>query len=525
MTMGAGTMTIEVSPNSRAASMPAPFVRDQPVCAYRISLPKWSFHPSSNVMLSMIPRSKILAGRVTQALLLTTFLLEVESTAFAQQAVDAGALATFQGGVPSGQVSAEEMLLTLTDTISRGLRSNLGAILSGSAVELAQGVHREARSELLPQVRLSSSESRQKINLAAYGFSTPGTSDLVGPFNVFDARAHVVQSVLDLRAVHRSRAAADGLEAARQDELGARDIVVLACGQFYLQALAGEARIEAVRAQLATAEALLVTARDKRSSGLGAGIDVLRADVQAQSLQQRLIAAEQDAAKQKLVLARAIGLPLGQRFRLADPMPSASGVPMSVDEAVSQAWAARPDLKAAQARLEAATEGEKAARGERLPSLVVAGDYGAIGNTVSGALGTFSVGAALRVPVFEGGRVEARVSEAAVRVRQERARLDDLKARVYYEVQAVFLDLKATEESVRVGESVLALARQQLEQSRDRFAAGVADNLEVVQAQEAVASAEERRIAALYANNVARFSLARALGGAEASYLALVKGS
>ncbi len=466
------------------------------------------------------------AGRcAARAVLLSAGVLALPSpSAFAQQGAEAGAFAVFQGGVPSGQVTAEEIPLTLADAIARGLRSNLGAILGGTAVEAARGARRETLADLLPQVRLSASEVRQKINLAAYGFTGPGIPELVGPFNVFDARAHVLQSVLDLRAIHRAHAAADAVEAARQDELGARDIVVLACGQLYLQALAGEARIEATRAQLATAEAVLGTARDRRSSGLGAGIEVLRADVQAQSLRQRLIVAEQDAAKQKLALARAIGLPLGQRFRLADPMPFAVGVPMGVDEALSQAWASRPDLKAAQARVDVAEEGVKAARGEGLPSLTVMGDYGGIGNTVSGALGTFTLGASVRVPVFEGGRAAARVSEAAVRLRQERARLDDLKARAYYEVQAVFLDLRAAEARVRVGESALALARQQLEQSRDRFAAGVADNLELVQAQEALAAAEESRIASLYAHNFARFSLARALGGAETSYQALVKG-
>ena len=470
--------------------------------------------------LELEPRA---AGRAALAVLFSVGLLALPSPPVSAQQ-GAEALAVFQGGVPSGQVAAEEMPLTLADAIARGLRSNLGAILGGTAVEAAQGARREALAELLPQVGLSAAEVRQKINLAAYGFTGPGIPELVGPFNVFDARAHIVQSVLDLHAIHRAHAATDAVEAARQDELGARDIVVLACGQLYLQALAGEARIEAVRAQLATAEALLVTARDRRSSGLGAGIEVLRADVQAQTLRQRLIVAEQDAAKQKLALARAIGLPLGQRFRLADPMPFAAGVPMEVDAALSQAWAGRPDLKAAQARVDAAEEARRAARGEGLPSLVVMGDYGGIGNSVSGALGTFTLGASLRVPVFEGGRAAARASEAAVRLRQERARLDDLKARVYYEVQAVFLDLRAAEQRVRVSESALALARQQLEQSRDRFAAGVADNLEVVQAQEALAAAEESRIASLYAHNFARFSLARALGGAEASYQVLVKG-
>ena len=300
---------------------------------------------------------------------------------------------------------------------------------------------------------------------------------------------------------------------------------MLVCGQLYLEAVAGESRIAAAQAQLDTGEALLVLARDRKAAGLGAGIELLRAQVQEQSLRQRLIVAEQEAAKEKLALARAIGLPLGQRYRLADSMPAAlPEVALTVEQAVDRAWAGRPDLEAAQARVASAEAQRKAARGEGLPSLVVSGDYGAIGNTVSSSLGTFTVGAALRVPLFEGGRVQAKVREAEARVQQERARLADLRARIYYEVQAVFLDLKAAGERVAVAESAQALAREQLQQARDRFAAGVADNLEVVQAQEALATAAENQIASLYAQNVARLSLVRTLGGAETSYAELLKG-
>jgi outer membrane protein TolC len=432
-----------------------------------------------------------------------------------------GALA---GGVPSGEATGDELPLTLRDAVERGLRSNLGAILGASAVDAAEAARRAATADLLPQVRGAVGETRLKINLEAYGFSIPGQPPIVGPFNVFDARAYVQQSVLDLHAIHRRHAASDTLEAARQDRASVRDLVVLACGQLYLQALAGEARIASAHAQLQTAEALLGIARDRKASGLGAGIEVLRADVQAQAQRQRLIVAEQEAAKQKLALARAIGLPLGQRFRLADPMPFLPAPPVTAEEAVAQATRDRADLKAAVARADAAEEARKAARGEGLPTVGVSADYGAIGNTVSGALATYTLAGGIRVPLFEGGRVSARVREAEARAAEARARLDDLRARVYYEVQAALLDLRAAEERVRVAESGVSLARQQLEQSRDRFASGVADNLEVVQAQEALAGAEESRIAGLYAHNAARFSLARALGGAEAGLNDLVKG-
>ena len=426
--------------------------------------------------------------------------------------------------MPTGEATTDEIALSLTEAIGRGLRYNLGAILGGAAVSGAESARKEALADLLPQLRAGVLESRQKINLAAYGFTGPGIPQIVGPFNLFDARVYLQQTILDLRALHRFHASTDALEAARQDERSARDLVVLVCGQLYLQAVAGESRIAAARAQLDTADALLTLARDRKESGLGAGIEVLRAEVQERSQRQRLIVAEQDAAKEKLALARAIGLPLGQRFRLADPMPFAPDVSMTAEEAVDRAWAGRPDLKAAQARVEAAEALRKAARGEGLPSVAVSGDYGAIGNDVPGALATFTVGASLRVPLFEGGRVQARVREAEARLEQERARLADLRARIYYEVQAVFLDLEAARERVRVAEGARALAREQLLQAKDRFAAGVADNVEVVQAQEALAAAAENHIASLYAHDVARLSLARVVGGVETSYAELLKG-
>ena len=318
-----------------------------------------------------------------------------------------------QGGVPTGEATPNEIALSLAETIERGLRYNLGSILGGSAVASAEGARKEAQADLLPQLRAGVLESRQTINLAAYGLTLPGVPPLVGPFNLFDARVFLHQSILDLKARHRSQAAADTLEAARQDEHGVRDLVVLVCGQLYVQAVAGETRIAATRAQLDTAEALLALARDRKASGLGAGIEVLRAEVQAQSLRQRLIVAEQEAAKEKLALARAIGLPLGQRFRLSDPMPFAPAVPLTVEEAVERAWAGRPDLKAAQARVEAA---EKLRQGRAGRGAAVArGDArttGPSGTTCRARSARTRVGAALRVPLFEGGRVQARVREA-----------------------------------------------------------------------------------------------------------------
>ena len=288
--------------------------------------------------------------------------------------------------------------------------------------------------------------------------------------------------------------------------------------------MAGESRIAAARAQLTTAQALYDLASDRKKSGLVAGIDVLRAEVQLAAQRQRVIVTEDEAAKQKLALARAIGLPLGQAFRLADEMPFAALPPVAPGEALQRAYATRADLQAAQARVRAAEQERRAAAGEGLPSVGVSGDYGAIGNDVGGAMPTFTVSVNLRIPIFEGGRVQAKVQQADARLRQAKASLEDLRAGVYYEIQSTLLDLKATEERVGVATRAFELAEQQLEQAQDRFAAGVAGNIDVTQAQEALARAAEDRIQSLFEHNVSKVSLARALGAAESSYGDFLRG-
>jgi outer membrane protein TolC len=429
------------------------------------------------------------------------------------------------GGVPSGEPTSQELALTLDDAIARGLQHNLGLLLAQDAVEAARGERGEARADLLPHLEGTILASRQKISTAAFGFAGVGDfPTIIGPFNVVDFRARATQTILDLHALGRSHERAEGLKASEAEERNTRDLVVLACAQLYLRAATAESRITAAKARLATAQALFDLAGDRKASGLAAGIDVLRAQVEREAERQRVIVAENDAAKSKLDLARAIGLPLGQVFRLADPIPRTPAPDLTRDEALNRAYESRADLRAAEARVRAAEEAKKAARGEGLPSIGLSADYGTIGNTVSGAQPTYTMAAGLKVPVFEGKRVEARVQAAEARLRRSQSLVEDLKARIYYEVQAVFLDLEASEERVKVAEGALSLAEQQLEQARDRFAAGVAGNIDVVQAQEAAARAADDHIESLYALNVAKASLARTLGAAETGYSQFLEG-
>jgi len=431
----------------------------------------------------------------------------------------------YRGGVPSGEVQPGELPLTLSEAVERGLQHNLGAILGRDARGAAEGGRRAALADLLPNLQAHVLATRQKINLAAFGITGPGFPEIVGPFNVFDFRGSVSQSVVDFGAWGRLRAASEGLLAAQHDEAASRDLVVLACASLYLQAVAGESRIAAAQAQLDTALALLRLAQDKKASGLAPGIDVLRANVQVQQDRQRVIVVEEEAAKQKLALARAIGLPLAQRFRLADPMPYAPLPKLELDEALQQAYAQRADLKAEQARVAAEEQRRSAALGDGLPSLAVTADYGTIGQTIDTARPTYTLGAALRVPLFAGGRVQARLHEADARLDAERSRLADLRVQIDYEVRSALLDLDAAAQRVEVADAALSLAQEQLRQAEDRFGAGIASNIDVVQAQDALAAAEESRIASVYSHNLAKAALARALGGAESSYVQFLRGN
>ncbi|MGE5246185.1 MAG: TolC family protein [Betaproteobacteria bacterium] len=422
----------------------------------------------------------------------------------------------FLGGVPSGQVTSQPVALSIADAINRALEHNLGVLTAEQDITSAAGARWRMLTGLLPTVNGHVSETRQKVNLAAYGFPLPaGVPAVVGPFNVFDARVSVSQPLLDMSAINDYRAQSHALEAARYSYKSARDLVVLVSANLYLQSLAASARADAAGAQLDTAQALYNQAVDLKKSGIVAGIDVLRAQVQLTTEQQRATVARNEFEKSKLQLARVIGLPIGQEFTLSDQLPYAPVPEMTLQQALDRAYQTRPDYQAALERVRAAEAKRTAILMSRLPSLHLNADYGDLGLTPGSAVGTYAVLGTVTVPVFQGGRTHGRLLEAEAELRNRRSEADDLKAGVYYDVRTAFLDLQASGEQLQAATKGRDLAAQQLTQARDRFAAGVADNIEVVQAQEAVALANEQYIGALYSYNVSKAALARALGVAE----------
>ncbi len=411
---------------------------------------------------------------------------------------------------------AQDSPLSLFDAVQRGLGHNLSVLLAEQDREKADGTRWVSLSALLPQVHARLGETRQTVNLQSFGFSLPGTPPIIGPFNIFDARVAVSQTVFDLERLNRARADSEAQRASRYVYRNARDLVVAVTAHLYLQSLAASARADAARAQLDTADVLHRQAQSLKQAGLVAGVEVVRAEVRLSTERQRATAAESAFQKSKLELARVIGLPIGQRFAVS-PVPFTPAPVLTLEEAEARAQAARPDLKAAQARVQAAELSRRAVSGERMPTVRVAGDYGAIGQTMGGALATFRVAGEVDLPLFQGGRVHGKLLEATAELKKRQAEADDLRASIHYELAETFLDLTSTEEQFRVATRGRELADLQLTQARDRFAAGLVSNIEVVQAQEAVALATEQVIGSLYQFNASKVMLARALGESESS--------
>ena len=434
----------------------------------------------------------------------------------------------FSGSVPSNLVPGV-LQLSLQEAIARGLKQNLGLLLSGQDVRASRGERWKQLSSLLPNVTTSSYVADSKVDLAEFGFSfkLPGFTipAVVGPFAYIDSRAYVTQSIFDWKAVNNAHAATEGVKSAQSTAKDARDLVILAVGYSYLQAIADLARVETVDAQVQTAQSLYNQASDQVTAGTSPAIDGLRAQVELKTRQQQLIQTKNDFAIQKLTLARVIGFAPGQEFELTDKSPYQPFAGLSLDEALRRAYESRSDYQAALADVRATEYSKKAAEAGWFPSLGVSADYGLAG-TIPGLSthGVFDVRGTLTIPIFQGGKVHGDVLEADARLEQNRQRLENLRAQIDADVRVALLNVESAEEEVAVARSNIDLADQTLVQAQDRFRAGVTDTIEVVQAQEAVASAHENYISSLYRDNYAKISLARALGVAEEGVKEYFKG-
>ena len=422
----------------------------------------------------------------------------------------------FAGSVADGARSADPLNLTLADAIQRGLKYNIGLLSSEQATQSVAAQRRRALSSLLPQINGSVTSNVQQTDLAAFGLTLPGIPKIVGPYGYVDARATLSEEVLNIAQHRTARSFAASLDAARLNLRDSRELVVQAVSGAYLAILADAARLSATQADVETSLAEFNLASDQKKAGTIAGIDVLRAQVELKTQQQRAVVDANTLARDKLNLARAIGLPPGQEFNVTDQFPFSPLAPVTPEEAVAQAYTARADYQAAAAQVRAAELARGAAKAERYPGISVSANYGDIGENFNNSHGTFAVVSSLHFPIFDGGRISADIEAADATLKQRRDELGDLRGRIDYEVRTALLNLKASADQVEVAMSNADLAAQTLVQARDRFAAGVTNNLEVVQAQEAVAAAHENLISSTYQNNLAKIALARATGATEA---------
>jgi len=399
--------------------------------------------------------------------------------------------------------------------------------LAREMIEQAQSRANQARAALLPNIDGYTSYQNQTRNLAAFGIRldipVPGfrMPEVVGPFNVFDSRLTGSQTIFDFSAIRRHQAGRTGVEAAKLEDQSARDQVTDQVARSYVAAQRAQAVVDAARADVELGTRLLNLARSQKAAGTGTGIEVTRAEVQLANQRQRLLVAENALTRAQLQLLRTMGLELDARVELSDELRFVPAQVTTVSEALKTALSTRPDLAAQQKREKIAEFEHSATKFERLPSLAAFGDYGSIGSSVTHALPTRTYGISLRVPIFDGGRRDARRAASKSLYRQEQIRAEDLRQQTELDVRTALDSLQSAEAQIKAASEGLDLARQEVASSERRYQAGVTTSIEVTDAQTRLERARQNHIDALFNYSVAKIDLNTAMG----TIGALVSGS
>ncbi|HMF74175.1 MAG TPA: TolC family protein [Bryobacteraceae bacterium] len=430
---------------------------------------------------------------------------------------------SFQGSVPQGTASATPLALTLQDAIERGLKANLGLLTSEQSSNEVRAQRLRALAGLLPKVDGKLSMTEQQINLQALGFNVALPPNLgfqiptiVRPYSYQTAQASATIPLFDFSALSTFRGSREETKAAMLSIKNARDLVVQAVGNAYLQIIADAARITAKRAEIEADTAVFNNATRRHDAGVAIAIDVLRAQVELKQRQQQLVSVTNQFEKDKLTLGRITGLPSGQDFTVADPSPSVPLEAVTLKEALAKAYEHRPDFQAARARVIAAQFTLRAAKAERYPTLTASGRYGDEGlRLLNNSHGVFTATGAIEFNIFDGGRIKADILQNNSELRNRRNEMENLRGQIDYEVRSSLLDLKSAADQVDVAGTNVQLANETLKQARDRFAAGVTNTVEIMQAQQSVADADENLISAQFQYNLGKVELARSLGLAE----------
>ncbi len=435
----------------------------------------------------------------------------------------------YRGSVPDPNPPHSTLTLTIADAIQRGLRFNLGSITANSSLKQLRGERLAVLSGMLPHIYGTVTVVGQKLDLQTLGLATGifGPTPVpvtIGPFHYYSALANFDENVsmTSVYNLRQSKASADAAEMSARD---ARELVVLAVAGTYLNVLAAKANVVSEEAQVKQAEATFRLSDDQVRAGTIPVIDRNRNVVEFHTEQQRLSSLRGDLTKQMMQLDRLIGLPVDQQLSLSEQLlPQVMRAP-TIDEALKAAAETRPDLQAARIQLQAAKDALRASKAEYLPSLGVNGMYGVQGVNPNKGASVFQASASVHIPIFEGGRAKADVAQADSAVSQRQAEYADQKGVVELEVREAYVDLQVATDQIATATDNRAVAAETLNQSLDRFRAGVTNSVEVVQSEETVASAERDYISSLLILNLARISVARASGQAELFTPNMLKGN
>jgi len=420
------------------------------------------------------------------------------------------------------QVTPQEkaaLRLTLHDAIGLALKQNPQvqiAILNTAQSGQDQAI---ALSALLPQAQLQVTDAALRGNIEAnFGRRIPGISQHIGPFQVFRAGPQFSMPLLDLTLWRRWQASQQGVRANEAQQRSVREQVVLLVVSQYLGTLRAAAEVRAAQSRVTLAQALYDQAADLQKHRVGTGIDTLRANVELQNENQRLILAETQHQTSLYGLARLLNLNPQQPIELGDELSFFETPEFHPEQSLERAWATRPEMRALSAREQAAGYQKRAASESRLPAFRFAGSWAYQGVSAPSAIPTYEYQVGVDVPLFTGGRIHAEIVRADLELKKIAQEREDLRSQIALEVKTAIANLESARHEVDVANLGVRLAQEEVVQARDRFQAGVANNIEVVSAQDALARANDNQIAALYRYNQARADLARAIGQMESLY-------
>jgi outer membrane protein TolC len=436
----------------------------------------------------------------------------------------------FRGSVPQPGTAGQQTL-TFDRALELAFHYNLGSAAASFAADQARGGLISARSALLPTISGSVSESVEKVNMAAQGMDAQSLGSVgqyfpptIGPFHFYTAQAQFSQNAFDLVALRNYGAAKEQAQAARLGSLDAREQLTLAVAGMYLQIMAASSLTEADRAAVKYGQTAYEQARTRGESGAAAQIEVNRSLVEYRVAQQRLLAQEAEVQKLKMTLARMIGLPVDAEFTLQERLPEQTQGGLTLEEAYRRSENRR-DLAATRSQLKAAEEARKAAKAEYLPTVGLNGSFGVQGIDPNKGSDIYSGTASVSFPIFSGKRIQGDQVQAEAALRLRQAELASAEEQARMEVRSAWIDFDVALKQVELAEANRSLARETLTQSIDRFSAGAADSVEVVQSEESLASAEHDYVGSRFSAALSRVSLARAMGEAEKEVPAILKGS